>query len=332
MENASLTAIAGITAGHVTDKLNMTGVTVVRFAGDGARAAVSVQGAAPGTRETDLLEPGNLVEKVHAIVLTGGSAYGLDAASGVMAALEGEGVGLPVSEETVVPIVPAAVLFDLNVGSSSVRPGVNWGYKAAQEANDSPIASGNIGAGMGATVGKLLGPSRATKGGLGSARVDLDNGVIVSALVAVNAVGEIVDTVSNTVIAGIRANDVGQYDSAVDVAIGNTAKAPVAGTNTTLGLIATNANLSKAQLKKVAEMAHDGMARAIRPIHTQFDGDTVFAVSMPRSVVETTTDAEAQLNSISIAGAKALELAIVDAVRSAKSVGDVIACCDWRID
>ena len=332
MENASLTAIAGITTGHVTDEVNMTGVTVVRFAGDGARAAVSVQGAAPGTRETDLLEPGNLVEKVHAIVLTGGSAYGLDAASGVMAALEEEGVGLTVSEETVVPIVPAAVLFDLNVGSSQVRPGIDWGYKAAQEASDSPIASGNVGAGMGATVGKLLGPSRATKGGLGSARVDLDNGVIVSALVAVNAVGEIVDTVSNTVIAGIRANDVGEYDSAVDVALGNTAKTPVAGTNTTLGLIATNANLSKAQLKKVAEMAHDGMARAIRPIHTQFDGDTVFAVSMPRSVVETTTDAEAQLNSISIAGAKALELAIVDAVRSAKSVGDVIACCDWRID
>ena len=330
MENASLTAIAGITAGHVTDELNMTGVSVVRFAGDGARAAVSVQGAAPGTRETDLLEPGNLVEKVHAIVLTGGSAYGLDAASGVMAALEEEGVGLPVSEETVVPIVPAAVLFDLNVGSSNVRPGIDWGYKAAQEANDSPIASGNIGAGMGATVGKLLGPSRATKGGLGSARVDLDNDIVVSALVAVNAVGEIVDTFSNTVVAGIRANDVGQYNSAVEVALGNTAKAPIAGTNTTLGLIATNANLSKAQLKKVAEMAHDGMARAIRPIHTQFDGDTVFAVSMPGPEVETTADA--QLNSIGIAGAKALELAIVDAVRSARSVGDVVACCDWQND
>jgi L-aminopeptidase/D-esterase-like protein len=213
-----------------------------------------------------------------------------------------------------------------------VRPGIDWGYKAAQEASDSPIASGNVGAGMGATVGKLLGPSRATKGGLGSARVDLDNGVIVSALVAVNAVGEIVDTVSNTVIAGIRANDVGEYDSAVDVALGNTAKTPVAGTNTTLGLIATNANLSKAQLKKVAEMAHDGMARAIRPIHTQFDGDTVFAVSMPGSAVETTIDAGAQLNNIGIAGAKALELAIVDAARSAKSVGDVVACCDWHKD
>ena len=330
MENASLTAISGITAGHVTDELNMTGVSVVRFAGDGARAAVSVQGAAPGTRETDLLEPGNLVEKVHAIVLTGGSAYGLDAASGVMAALEEEGVGLPVSEETVVPIVPAAVLFDLNVGSSNVRPGIDWGYKAAQEANDSPIASGNIGAGMGATVGKLLGPSRATKGGLGSARVDLNNGAIVSALVAVNAVGEIVDTISNTVVAGIRANDLGQYNSAVDVALGNTAKAPIAGTNTTLGLIATNANLNNAQLKKVSEMAHDGMARAIRPIHTQFDGDTVFAVSMPGSEVETTADA--QLNSIGIAGAKALELAIVDAVRSARSVGDVVACRDWQND
>ena len=332
MENASLTAIAGITAGHVIDELNMTGVTVVRFAGDGARAAVSIQGAAPGTRETDLLEPGNLVEKVHAIVLTGGSAFGLDAASGVVAALEEEGVGLPVSEETVVPIVPAAVLFDLNVGSSNVRPDTDWGYKAAQEANDSPIASGNVGAGMGATVGKLLGPSRATKGGLGNARVDLDDGVVVTALVAVNAVGEIVDTVNNAVVAGIRANDVGQYESAVDVALGNNSKAPVAGTNTTLGLIATNANLGKAQLKKVAEMAHDGMARAIRPIHTQFDGDTVFAVSMPGSAVGAKQEADAQLNSIGIAAAKALELGIVDAVRAAKSVGGIVACCDWEND
>ena len=160
----------------------------------------------------------------------------------------------------------------------------------------------------------------------------LENGAVVSALVAVNAVGEIVDTVSNTVVAGIRANDVGQYDSAIDVALGNTAKVPVAGTNTTLGLIATNANLSKAQLKKVAEMAHDGMARAIRPIHTQFDGDTVFAVSMPGSEVALTASADFQLSSIGIAAAKALEFAIVDAVRSAKSVGDVVACCDWHID
>ena len=332
MENPTLTAIAGITAGHISDELALTGVTVIRFAGDGARAAVSVQGAAPGTRETDLLEPGNLVEKVHAIVLTGGSAYGLDAASGVMAALEAEGIGLPVSEDTVVPIVPAAVLFDLNVGSSTVRPGSDWGYKAAQGANDSPIPSGNVGAGTGATVGKLLGPSRATKGGLGSALIRLDSDVVVSALVAVNAVGEIVDTVSNTVVAGIRANDVGYYDSAVDVALGSTAKAPVAGTNTTLGLIATNANLSKVQLKKVAEMAHDGMARAIRPIHTQFDGDTVFAVSVPKSEFAVTADAQAQVNTIGIAAAKALELAIVDAVRSAKSIGGVVAACDWQKD
>ena len=329
MKNVSLTVIAGITAGHVTDELNLTGVTVVRFAGEGARAAVSVQGAAPGTRETDLLEPGNLVEKVHAIVLSGGSAYGLDAASGVTAALEEEGVGLPVSEDTVVPIVPAAVLFDLNVGSSHVRPNIDWGYKAAQETNSSPIPSGNFGAGTGATVGKLLGPSRATKGGLGNALVCLDNGAVVSALVAVNAVGEVFDTASNTVLAGIRANDMGQYQSAVDVALANSVTAPVAGTNTTLGLVATNANLNKAQLKKVAEMAHDGMARAIRPIHTQFDGDTVFAVSVPESDIEITANVDVLLNSIGIAAARALELAIVDAVRSAKSVGTVVACCDW---
>ncbi|MEC8158839.1 MAG: P1 family peptidase [Pseudomonadota bacterium] len=332
MENASLTAIAGITTGHVTDEFNLTGVTVVRFAGDGARAAISVQGAAPGTRETDLLEPGNLVERVHAIVLTGGSAYGLDAASGVMAALEEEGIGLPAFEDTVVPIVPAAVLFDLSVGSSTVRPDTTWGYKAAKEATDSPIPSGNVGAGMGATVGKLLGPSQAMKGGLGSALVHLDSGVIVSALVAVNAVGEVVDSASNTVIAGIRANDVGRYESAVDLALGDAAIESVAATNTTLGLVGTNANLNKTQLKKVSEMAHDGMARAIRPIHTQFDGDTVFAVSMPGSEVEMTVNADAQLNSIGIAAAKVLELAIVDAVRSAKSVGGIVASCDWQND
>ena len=329
MENASLTAIAGITAGHVTDELNLTGVTVVRFAGDGARAAVSVQGAAPGTRETDLLKPGNLVDRVQAIVLTGGSAYGLDSATGVMAALEAEGIGLSVSEDTVVPIVPAAVLFDLNVGSSAVRPGADWGYKAAQQANESPIPSGNIGAGMGATVGKLLGTSRATKGGLGSALLRLENGAVVSALVAVNAVGEVVDPASNAVVAGIRAKDVGRYESAIDIALGNSVVAPVAGTNTTLALIATNIDLNQAQLKKVAEMAHDGMARAIRPIHTQFDGDTVFAVSMPGSEIEITTNADAQLNSIGIAAAKTLELAIVNAVRSAKSVSGLVASCDW---
>lgn len=332
MENSSLTAIPGITAGHVTDDLNLTGVTVVRFAGEGARAAVSVQGAAPGTRETDVLEPGNLVEKVHAIVLTGGSAYGLDAASGVMAALEEEGIGLPVSEITVVPIVPAAVLFDLHVGSSKVRPSTEWGYQAAQEANGSPISSGNIGAGMGATVGKLLGPHRATKGGLGSALIRLENDVVVSALVAVNAVGEVVDTASNRIIAGVRANDVGHYEPAVDIALGNSMPNLIAGTNTTLGVIATNANLSKSQLKKIAEMAHDGMARAIRPIHTQFDGDTVFAVSMPGTGVDLAAGTEVQLSSIGIAAARALELAIVDAVRSAKSVEGVVASSDWRID
>lgn len=332
MKNASLTAIAGITTGHVTDEFNLTGVTVVRFAGDGARAAISVQGAAPGTRETDLLEPGNLVERVHAIVLTGGSAYGLDAASGVMAALEEEGIGLPAFEDTVVPIVPAAVLFDLSVGSSTVRPDTTWGYKAAKEATDSPIPSGNVGAGMGATVGKLLGPSQAMKGGLGSALVHLDSGVIVSALVAVNAVGEVVDSASNKVIAGIRASDVGRYESAVDLALGDAAIESVAATNTTLGLVGTNANLNRTQLKKVSEMAHDGMARAIRPIHTQFDGDTVFAVSMPGSEVEMTVNADAQLNSIGIAAAKVLELAIVDAVRSAKSVGGIVASCDWQND
>ena len=208
-KNKTITAISGVTVGHVTDEQNATGVTVVRFAGDGARAAVSVQGAAPGTRETDLLDPGNLVDRVHGIVLTGGSAFGLDAASGVMAVLEEEGQGLGVLPDVVVPIVPAAVLFDLALGSSSVRPSADWGMRAASEASSDPVQSGNIGAGTGATVGKLAGPAFATKGGLGSASLTLPNGVKVAALVAVNAVGEIVDSATGAVIAGVRGSEKG---------------------------------------------------------------------------------------------------------------------------
>ena len=251
-KNKTITAISGVTVGHVTDEQNATGVTVVRFAGDGACAAVSVQGAAPGTRETDLLDPGNLVDRVHGIVLTGGSAFGLDAASGVMAALEEEGQGLGVLPDVVVPIVPAAVLFDLALGSSSVRPSAEWGMRAAREASSDPVQSGNIGAGTGATVGKLAGPASATKGGLGSASLTLPNGVKVAALVAVNAVGEIVDSATGAVIAGVRGLEKGAYRSSVDIAMGLSDEEGPIGSNTTIGIVVTDAPLSKADLKKVA--------------------------------------------------------------------------------
>ena len=330
-KNKTITAISGVAVGHVTDEQNATGVTVVRFADDGACAAVSVQGAAPGTRETDLLEPGNLVDRVHAIVLTGGSAFGLDAASGVMAVLDEEGQGLGVLPDVVVPIVPAAVLFDLSLGSSSVRPSAEWGRRAASDVSTDPVQSGNIGAGTGATVGKLAGPASATKGGLGSASLTLPNGVTVAALVAVNAVGEIVDSATGTVIAGVRGSEKGAYRSSVDIAMGlSDAEGPI-GSNTTIGIVVTDAPLSKADLKKVAEMAHDGFARAIRPVHTQFDGDTLFAVSTAThdENVKTASHSGAILNSIGVAAAKVVEMAIIDGVTAAESLVGCVASQDW---
>lgn len=324
--NNSITAISGVTVGHLTDEESATGVTVVRFAKDGARAAVSVQGAAPGTRETDLLDPGNLVEKVHAIVLTGGSAYGLDAASGVMAALEEEGHGLSVMPDVVVPIVPAAVLFDLAIGSSAVRPTREWGERAAKEASPLSVESGNVGAGTGATVGKLAGAAFATKGGLGSASLELPNGKIVAALVAVNAVGEVLDSRTGAVIAGVRGSIKGNYRSAVDLAMGITDQEGPIASNTTIGVVVTDESLNKADLKKVAEMAHDGLARAIRPVHTQFDGDTVFAVSTAGGDAP---NQSGSLNAIGVAAARVLELAIIDGVNSAQSLLGCVASKDW---
>ena len=268
---------------------------------------------------------------MHGIVLTGGSAFGLDAASGVIAVLEEEGQGLGVLPDVVVPIVPAAVLFDLALGSSSVRPSAEWGMRAASEASSDPVQSGNIGAGTGATVGKLAGPAFATKGGLGSASLTLPNGVKVAALVAVNAVGEIVDSATGAVIAGVRGSEKGAYRSSVDIAMGLSDEEGPIGSNTTIGIVVTDAPLSKADLKKVAEMAHDGFARAIRPVHTQFDGDTLFAVSTAThdENVKTASHSGAILNSIGVAAAKVVEMAIIDGVTEAESLLGCVASEDW---
>lgn len=327
--NQTLTAIAGVSVGHDTDIENLTGVTVIRFADPGAVAAVSVMGSAPGTRETDLLEPTNLVDTVNAIVLTGGSAFGLASATGVVSALENQGSGLEVASDQVVPIVPAAVIFDLGVGNPKVRPDAASGERAIHNANDEPVPMGNVGAGAGATVGKLMGGARATKGGLGSALVSLPDGKLVGCLVVVNAVGEIRDPSNRTTLAGIRGDQKGEFMSSVDAITGGLTSDVLPGTNTTIAAIVTNVAMTKTQLSKVAQMAHDGMARAINPVHTQYDGDTVFAASTKTSTVESNLSDADTVNQIGTAAAEALAQAIVLAIKHAKSIDGIPSSDEW---
>lgn len=329
-ENNTITAIPGIRVGHYTDAESLKGCTVIRFMPEGVTAAVDVRGSAPGTRETDLLDPVNMVDKVHAIVLSGGSAYGLDAASGVMACLEKENIGFPVGEGVVVPIVPAAVLFDLDTGNPRIRPSAEWGFHACQNADQSSVKMGNVGAGTGATVGKLLGKNRAMKSGLGSALIRLPGGGLVGALVAVNALGDIIETNSGKIIAGIRGDEPGSFKSSVKVLLDQEVKNVFPGTNTTIGIVAINIPLVKAQLKKVAQMAHDGMARVISPAHTMYDGDTIFAVSVSS---QKGVSVDASADTVNLAGTAAAEVmakAIINAVKQATSVDGYPAASEWK--
>ena len=272
----SITDVLGIEVGHFTDTRRPTGCTVI-ITRDGAVAGVDVRGAAPGTRETDLLHPSNLVDQVHAILLAGGSAWGLDAAAGVMRWLEENGIGLPV-HYGLVPIVPAAVLFDLPVGDARIRPDAEAGYAACVAASRACPAQGNVGAGAGALVGKLFGIDRAMKGGIGSASITLD-GVTVGALVACNALGDVVDPATGAVLAGARTEDGAQLLNIRQAILdGDTPNPLLAGTNTTLAVLATDARLTKAQAHRLAQVAHDGLARTINPVHTMSDGDAVFAL------------------------------------------------------
>ncbi len=330
LENNTITAIQGIRVGHYTDAKNITGCTVIRFTPEGAAAAVDVRGSAPGTRETDLLDPINLVDKVHAIVLAGGSAYGLDAASGVMSCLEKETIGFPVGAGLVVPIVPAAVLFDLNIGNPKVRPSAEWGFQACQKADDAPVEMGNTGAGTGATVGKYLGKDKAMKSGLGSAVLHLSGGVSVGAIVAVNALGDVYDPDTGKIIAGIRGDEPGSFSSSVKAILGQDVEKIFPGSNTTLGVVAVNIPLSKVQLKKIAQMAHDGIARVINPAHTMYDGDTIFAVSVP---LNQNTDVAATADTINLVGTASAEVmarAIVKAIKLADSVDGFPSASDWK--
>jgi L-aminopeptidase/D-esterase-like protein len=272
----SITDVAGIEVGHFTDTRRPTGCTVVMARG-GAVAGVDVRGAAPGTRETDLLSPVNLVDTVHAVMLAGGSAWGLDAASGAMRWLEERGVGFDVRVGRL-PIVPAAVLFDLLVGDASIRPDAAAGYAACAAATAKRPAEGNVGAGTGAAVGKIFGIDRAMKGGVGTASVTV-GGVTVGALIACNALGDVLDPDTAQVVAGARtANGRKLLDTRRALLRGDAPRPLLAGTNTTIGVIATDAAINKLQATKLAQMAHDGLARAINPVHTMSDGDTLFAL------------------------------------------------------
>ena len=316
-----LTAVAGLKVGQVTLAERPTGCTVILAEG-GAVAGVDVRGAAPGTRETDLLDPVNMVPVVHAIVLAGGSAFGLDAASGTMRWLEERGIGFDVRVARV-PIVPAAILFDLGVGDARVRPGPDCGYRAAAAATSGPVAEGNVGAGAGATVGKLLGAARAMKGGVGTASITLPDGLVVAALVAVNAVGDVIDPATGAVVAGVRASDgLTLADARALLRAGATRPAARTGENTTIGVVATNARLTKAQASKVAQMAHDGYARAIAPVHTMGDGDTIFALATGR------LDGEADVTTIGALAADVMAQAIVRAVREARGLPGLPAARD----
>ncbi|MBK8071718.1 MAG: P1 family peptidase [Ramlibacter sp.] len=280
----SITDVAGIEVGHFTDTRRPTGCTVV-LAQDGAVAGVDVRGAAPGTRETDLLSPVNLVDRVHAVMLAGGSAWGLDAASGAMRWLEERGVGFDVRVGRL-PIVPAAVLFDLLLGDARIRPDAAAGYAACEAASARRPSEGNVGAGTGAAVGKIFGIDRAMKGGIGTASLTV-NGVTVGALVACNALGDVLDPDTAQVVAGARtAGGKKLMDTRRALLRGEAPRPLLAGTNTTIGVIATDAVLTKVQATKLAQMAHDGLARSINPVHTMSDGDTLFALATGRSTSE----------------------------------------------
>ena len=272
-----VTAVPGVRVGHHTLTERPTGCTVIVF-DSVATGGVSVRGSAPGTRETDLLDPSNLVDQVHAIVFSGGSAFGLDAASGVMRYLEEHKVGFAFGG-AYVPIVPGAVLFDLPVGGKPlIRPDASCGYAAATAATNGPVAEGSVGAGAGATVGKYGGAGRAMKSGIGTASITMSNGLIVAALVAVNAAGDVIDPSNGKVVAGRLAADSNTFLDARQLLRNGVTSTQKPGENTTLGLIVTNAKITKAQGRKIADMAHDGFARAIAPAHTLNDGDTIFAM------------------------------------------------------
>ena len=325
----SITDVQGIRVGQAQNLEALTGCTVI-LCEDGAVGGVDQRGGAPGTRETDLLRPMHLVDNVHGIMLAGGSAFGLDAASGVMRYLEEKGVGFD-TRVARVPIVPAAILFDLGVGRADVRPDAEMGYQACLNATTSPPAEGNVGAGSGATVGKILGMGQAMKSGIGTASMEIGAGVIVGAIVAVNAFGDVVDPTTNQIIAGARSTTIGPlrvgspgyFADTLEVMktmIGRTILGLASRENTVIGVVATNARLNKEQANKIAQMAHNGLARCIRPAHTMHDGDIIFAIATGKH--------KADVNIVGAFAAEVVAMAILRAVRCAQAVAGLPAIND----
>jgi L-aminopeptidase/D-esterase-like protein len=320
--NNAITDIPGIEVGQAQDDEALTGCTVI-LCRKGAVGGVDVRGSAPGTRETDLLDPINLVDKVHAVVLAGGAAFGLDAASGVMKYLAEQKIGYRLGA-TRVPIVPAAILFDLGLGRSTRHPDPEMGYAAVSAAQTGPVAEGNVGAGTGASLGKIFGMAGAMKSGLGTSSIEIGGGVVVGAIVAVNAFGDVLDPATGQIIAGARPAKLGpvklggsdQFANTLKVMqtlAGQTILRLATGGNTVIAVVATNAKFDKAQATKVAQMAHDGLARTVRPAHTMLDGDTIFALA--------TGQKKADVSTVGAYAAEVLAQAIVRAVQAAKPAG-----------
>jgi L-aminopeptidase/D-esterase-like protein len=320
----AITDVPGIRVGHAQDETALTGCTVI-LCEKGAVGGVDQRGGAPGTRETDALHPMHLVQQVHAVVLAGGSAFGLDSAGGVVRYLEERGVGFDVGVARV-PIVPAAILFDLGLGRANVRPDAAMGYQACLNASRRPPAEGNAGAGMGATVGKILGMGQAMKAGIGGASLELGSGVLVGAIVAVNAFGDVIDPQTGQIVAGARSpgSDGAPYGAPGYFADTLQVMKIIAGgppvrfgqrSNTVIGVVATNARLNKEQANKVAQMAQDGLARTVRPAHTMLDGDTIFALSTGKRPMD--------VNLVGAFAAEVIAQAILRAVRAARPVGSL---------
>jgi L-aminopeptidase/D-esterase-like protein len=309
--HGAITDVEGMRVGHVTDREAVTGCTVVLGPPEGAVGGVDQRGGAPGTRETDLMRPMHLVERAHAVLLAGGSAFGLDAAAGVVRWLEERGIGYETGVAKV-PIVPAAILFDLATGRSDVRPDAAMGYAACEAAQGGPVEEGSVGAGTGCRLGAVLGPGRTSKSGLGTASADLGGGLVVGAIVAVNAFGHVIDPITGEILAGARPLIGEGFVDTLAVMkslVGKTFSRLTGGGNTVIGVVATNARLTKEGANKVAQMAHDGVARVVRPAHTMFDGDTLFTLATGKK--------RADVNLIGAYAAEVMAEAIVRAVRTA---------------
>lgn len=314
MYSGYITDVSGIKVGHSQSQEGMTGCTVI-ICEEGATGGVDVRGSAPGTRETDLFNAEKMVDKVHSIVLSGGSAFGLDAASGVMKYLEDKNIGFDVGV-TKVPIVASAVIFDLNIGDFKIRPDYKMGYDAASTASSDENRQGNIGCGMGATVGKILGPEYAMKSGLGSASIKLGE-LVVAAIVAVNCFGDVYNYKNNSQLAGVYDYKNKKLLNTVSIMRGQDININFPMRNTTIGVVATNAILTKSEGNKVSQMAHNGFARSINPIHTMLDGDAIFTMGTNRI--------QSDVNLVGTLGAEVMSMAITNAIKSADGYSNLIS-------